>query len=292
MVAYLAALHEHCAGLLQFGGPEDCASSIRCVYLQPNGTAQASTSSSDGNVIWLTAANTSGIAGSAGAGTSSSEASRAAATAAQWKSVAYALNLTQPICLPVPGRFKWLRYRVCSQARGQQNEPSDLAVEEVAGLCRADPASCFMRDGGNSADFNAWWAGTVPERNLEDSSSWKAAGSIQRAGETCEAAWASKGKRVSDSCATRGIGTAPWNNSLMLNRLIVAVVDAYESSACNNTVTFSEAMAVEKIVNDLCVGSGCRAQQARASGGAGGLARVAPWLAAVLAVLWLAGVMM
>lgn len=284
MVAYLAALHEHCAGLLQFGGPEDCAASIRCVYLQPNGTAKASNASSDGTVILLTASNTSSTGGSAGAGTSP-----AAATAAQWKSVASALNLTQPTCLPVPARVERLRYRACLQARGRQSEPSDLAVEHMAERCRSDPAGCFMRNASSAADFNAWWAGTSPEQNLEDSSSWKAAGSIQRVGEACEAAWAAKGKRVSDSCATRGIGASPWNNSLMLNRVVVAVVDAYESSACNNTVTFSEAMAVRQIVNDLCVESGCQAPQARASGSANRVVGVASLLALVLAVSWLAG---
>lgn len=80
---------------------------------------------------------------------------------------------------------------------------------------------------------------------------------LQRVAEACSSRWAAGDQHVSDACATRGVSRTPWNNTLTLNRLVVALMDAYESSACNNTVTFSEALAVERIVDDVCSGTGC-----------------------------------
>jgi len=92
---------------------------------------------------------------------------------------------------------------------------------------------------------------------LEQDSSWRKGDRLRRVAEACTSRWAAHDQHVTDACATRGVSRTPWNNTLTLNRLVVALMDAYESSACNNTVTFSEALAVERIVDDICSGAGC-----------------------------------
>lgn len=72
----------------------------------------------------------------------------------------------------------------------------------------------------------------------------------------------------------------------MLNRVLVALVDAFESSACNNTVTYSEAMAVQRILDDLCTSTpGCKAAQAAAAPAAARLSLL-PLLAVTLLAGW------
>jgi hypothetical protein len=271
MTAYAGALHEHCAALLQFGAPSDCSSSVRCVYLQPDGSTNSSSSHTSQDSASFLAATSSNGSGGGRAGH---------ATAAFWRGVASELRLEQPACVPLPVSLDSMRYRACKSAQ----DPA--ASESVAQHCQESPGNCFVRNASDAGDLQAWWLGSSPEHHLEDSSSWKAAGRLQRVASECSQAWAAKDKLVSDSCATRGIGAAPWNNSLMLNRVLVALVDAFESSGCNNTVTYSEAMAVQRIVDDLCASTpGCKAAQASAGAVGTGLSLL-PLLGAALVGGW------
>lgn len=252
--AYAGALHEHCVNIIEYGGPTDCSSSIRCVYLRPDGSTNSSSSSytsQDNASASFLAANNS----------SSSNSSRPRqATAAFWRSVATALRLEQPACVPKPVSLESMRYRSCA------SEQPPISPDAVPKHCQESPAACFVRNASDASDLETWWLGPSPQQHLENDSSWKDAGRLQQVASDCSEAWAAKGKLVTDTCATRGIGASPWNNSLMLNRVLVALVDAFESSGCNNTVTYSEAMAVQRILDDHCTSTpGCKAAQAAAA---------------------------
>lgn len=262
MTAYMAALHEHCINLLQIGGPKDCSSSIRCVYLLPNGTlVPPNTSSSSGaSAVMLSASN----ALSPGTEAPGSNVANAAAAADYWKAVAGQLKLQQPACLPDPSLVSSLRFRGCAWQRGDKFQAPSRPLEQLSEVCHGDFGACFTRNASLAGDVEAWWTGAAPRRFLEADSSWSAE-RIQTAAGECGRSWHAPDRRVTDSCATRGVGPAPWNNSVMLNRVIVALVDAFESSACNNTVTFSEAMAVQQIVRDLCVEAGCQPKSSAAA---------------------------
>lgn len=272
MTAYAGALHEHCAALLEYGGPTDCSSSVRCVYLRPDGSTNSSSShTSQVNASFLAATNSS----------SSSGGRPGHATAAFWRSVAPVLRLEQPACVLLPVSLDSVRYRACASAQ------PPASPDAVAQHCQESPAACFVRNASDAADFESWWLGPSPQQHLEDSSSWKDAGRLQRVASECMQAWAAKGKLVTDTCATRGIGASPWNNSLMLNRVLVALVDAFESSGCNNTVTYSEAMAVQRILDDLCTSTpGCKAAQAASAGAAAARLSLLPVLGVTVLAGW------
>jgi hypothetical protein len=277
----MSALHEHCINLLQVGGAKDCSSSLRCVYLLPNGTVQE-TNYSDNSNIAVSGANALLLSSGAIQGSvQGSRESAAAASAAYWKSVASALKLEQPACLPDPSKVNTLRFRACTWQRGNNLLEPVKSLGQLSDMCHSNFQSCFVQNASRAGAVEAWWTGAAPKTFLEQDSSWTNSGKIQEVARRCEASWQAPDRRVSDVCATRGVGQSPWNNSLLLNRVIVALVDAYESSGCNNTVTFSEAMAVQQILRDLCAEAGCQPQP-KSSAGSLVCGGVAGWLLAVV----------
>jgi hypothetical protein len=293
MTAYASALHEHCAGLLQFGGPDDCINSIRCLYLKPDGTAVHRTQAdpSDSKSSNLADSATFLAASAAARNASSLHSTPPNSDPAFWKQVASAMQLTESTCVPLLSKLDGIRFTACSWQQLQQPNKPKAAADQLPTVCQSNPKACFVANASLPSDMEAWWLGARPQRMLEDNSSWKDPSRLQRVSQFCADKWAAKGEWVTDACATRGVGSMPWNNSLMLNRMVVALVDAFESSACNNTVAFSEAMAVQKIVADLCSQAGCASsggqgssKSSAASNRAAGSAVAAA--AAVVTLLW------
>lgn len=276
VTAYASALHEHCAGLLQQSGAQECRLSTRCMLVAPDGIA--GNVDGDGSII-----NGSSLGSTNGfkepallvhtrTNSDGSEADHSS-TIAFWRAAAAALKLQQPACLPITAQFDELRLRSCAARQLQGSQPradaqqTESAVLRYQQLCEANPAACFMRNASTAADVSQWWTGDSPQETLESSSSWRDRQRLQRIAQSCADSWAVQDRvHVLDKCATRGVGRMPWNNSLTLNRLLVATMDAYESSGCNNTVTFSEAMAVEIALRDLCSDSNCQATSSAAAG--------------------------
>lgn len=286
MTAYASALHEHCAGLLQFGGPEDCMNSIRCMYLMPDGTAIHR------NKINANGSNLADATFLAAQNTTSRAAGPVITDPVFWKQAAAVLQLKQPTCVPLLTKLDGLRFTACSWQQLDQPGKAKLP-DQLPAVCKSNPKACFVVNASIASDMSAWWLEARPQRMLEDNSSWRDPAKLQRVSEFCADKWAARGEWVKDACATRGVGSQPWNNSLMLNRMVVALVDAFESSACNNTVAYSEAMAVQKIVADLCnqAGSCPRSEDQRSSGSAAGrggvVASAAAAAAATLTILWM-----
>jgi hypothetical protein len=175
------------------------------------------------------------------------------------------MELKAPTCVPLLSKLDGIRFTACSWQQLEQPNKPKAAADRLPTVCQSNPKACFVPNASLSSDMGAWWLGARPQRMLEDNSTWKDPNRLKRVSEFCAEKWAAQGEWVTDACATRGVGSTPWNNSLMLNRMVVALVDAFESSACNNTVAFSEAMAVQKIVADLCSSAKCSS-----SGGQGG----------------------
>ena len=236
------------------------------MYIPAPAKSHGSGSSNTREPTFLAATNTSGM------GMSPAEAS-------YWYPVASQLQLQQEACLPIPIQSQALRMRACVRQPLPTEDEAHINPQQYLQHCQSNPASCYMRNSSSGADMAAWWTGQTPQEILEGSSSWNQARRLQRSADLCTANSAStQSGYVIDTCATRGAGRTPWNSSLTLSRLVVALMDAYESSACNNTVSHSEALAVERIVKDLCTEVDCKAASAAVS------IKSHPGLAAVLAV--------
>lgn len=297
MTAYASALHEHCTGLLQYGGPDDCMNSIRCLYLKPDGTAVHKMQPKLTNSRSSNLADSATFLASASLAPNSNSSLRSTSPnndPAFWKQVASAMQLTAPTCVPMLSKLDGIRFTACSWQQLEQPSKPKAAADQLPTVCQSNPKACFVANASLSSDMEAWWLGARPKCMLEDNSSWKDPSRLQRVSQFCADKWAAQAEWVTDVCATRGVGSTPWNNSIMLNRMVVALVDAFESSACNNTVAFSEAMAVQKIVADLCStakcsssgGSPASTQSSAGKARAGASTVAAAAAVAVAAFLW------
>jgi hypothetical protein len=293
----MAAAHEHCADILAQGSPSLCRHSIRCAYFGPNGRIQDANATSDGDNATAVdgdgdAANGSGsrassflMSGSNSSSGSSGKPHNGNSTGmplAFWQQVAAGLKLRAPACVPNPRALTQLRQYACGRST---TAPRGAAGEALLRACTQDPTACFVRDASNQDEAAAWWRGVAPQAALESSSSWRAPGRLSNAAAACSDAWARNTSLVQAVCATRGTGRGGFGATIRLGRLAVALLDGFEASGCNNTITFSEDMAVQRLVSDLaCSGGTCVARAAASGAGARPqLAALVPALAALAA---------
>lgn len=165
----MSALHEHCAGLLEQDGPEQCEDSTRCQLLLANGEvgrASLSSSSSTGSnghpaASFLTTSNSSSMA--------------TAADPAYWKFVASSLKLQHLACLPIPAQLDNSRSQACRPQQAAAGgaghsaaaaSPASTGLQQYTKMCEGNPSGCFVSNASIAANMAAWWTGQGPQVGL------------------------------------------------------------------------------------------------------------------------------
>jgi len=170
LTAYVSALHEHCAGLLEQDGPQQCEDSTRCQLLPANGevgraSLSGSSTSTNGHpeANFLTSSN------------SNSSSMATAADPAYWKFVASSLKLQHLACLPIPAQLDSSRSQACrpqqAAAAGAGHSaaaafPASTGLQQYTKMCEGNPSACLVSNASIAAHMAAWWTGQGPQVGL------------------------------------------------------------------------------------------------------------------------------